>query len=219
MINMADPTATSPFVLSPVMRCRGPAASLGGETGPGGSNRNPANARRVVSCTGAAAPVVLLPRLGHCVRGTVMLRSSIASTPTPIRDTHHLLATKRAGSDRWQRSTARSPHSLTPSRLGAFVALEKNRHPRGANRFQSDANLNPAIGRGLVRRDPAVDRRPTQRSIPDATPDPDVLQLPADGSARRLAHRQRPISREASKSKPRVHCAKTVAQAGPRALG
>lgn len=47
-------------------------------------------------------------------------------------------------------------------------------------RFQSDADLNPAIGRGLVRREPAIDWRPAQRFIPDATPDPEVLQLAAD---------------------------------------
>lgn len=47
-------------------------------------------------------------------------------------------------------------------------------------RFQSDADLNPAIGRGLVRREPAIDWRPAQKLIPDATPDPEVLQLAAD---------------------------------------
>lgn len=47
-------------------------------------------------------------------------------------------------------------------------------------RFQSDADLNPAIARGLVRREPAIDWRPAQRFIPDATPDPEVLQLAAD---------------------------------------
>ena len=47
-------------------------------------------------------------------------------------------------------------------------------------RFQSDADLNPAIGRGLVRREPAIDWRPAQRFIPDATPDSEVLQLAAE---------------------------------------
>jgi predicted nuclease of predicted toxin-antitoxin system len=47
-------------------------------------------------------------------------------------------------------------------------------------RFQADADLNPAIGRGLVRREPAIDWRQAQRFIPDATPDPEVLQFAAD---------------------------------------
>jgi predicted nuclease of predicted toxin-antitoxin system len=46
-------------------------------------------------------------------------------------------------------------------------------------RFQADADLNPAIGRGLVRREPTIDWRPAQRFIPDATPDPEVLQFAA----------------------------------------
>lgn len=47
-------------------------------------------------------------------------------------------------------------------------------------RFQSDADLNPAIGRGLLRREPAIDWRPSQEFIPEATPDPEVLQMAAD---------------------------------------
>jgi len=46
-------------------------------------------------------------------------------------------------------------------------------------RFQADADLNPAIGRGLVRREPAIDWRPAQGRIADATPDPEVLQFAA----------------------------------------
>jgi len=40
--------------------------------------------------------------------------------------------------------------------------------------------LNPAVGRGLLRREPAIDWRPAQRFIPDATPDPEVLGFAAD---------------------------------------
>ena len=40
--------------------------------------------------------------------------------------------------------------------------------------------MNPAVGRGLVRREPAIDWRPSQKYIPDATPDSAVLQLAAD---------------------------------------
>ena len=47
-------------------------------------------------------------------------------------------------------------------------------------RFQSDADLNPAIGRGLVRQEPGIDWRPAQGFIADATPDPHVLRLAAD---------------------------------------
>jgi predicted nuclease of predicted toxin-antitoxin system len=47
-------------------------------------------------------------------------------------------------------------------------------------RFQADADLHPAIGRGLIRTEPTIDWRPAQKYIPDATPDPEVLQLAAD---------------------------------------
>jgi predicted nuclease of predicted toxin-antitoxin system len=46
--------------------------------------------------------------------------------------------------------------------------------------FQADANLNPAIGRGLVRREPAINWRPAQSVISDATPDIEVLRLAAE---------------------------------------
>jgi ankyrin repeat protein len=70
-------------------RTVGTAASLGGEAGPRGNHRDPAKIRRLISRMGAPAPVVLLPRLDHCVRGTAMLLWSIPSTPTPIRDRHY----------------------------------------------------------------------------------------------------------------------------------
>jgi hypothetical protein len=46
-------------------------------------------------------------------------------------------------------------------------------------RFQADADLNPAIGRGLIRQAPEIDWRAAQRVIPDRTPDPEVLRLAA----------------------------------------
>lgn len=47
-------------------------------------------------------------------------------------------------------------------------------------RFQADADLNPAIGRGLVRQQPRIDWRPARGVIADATHDADVLALAAD---------------------------------------
>jgi predicted nuclease of predicted toxin-antitoxin system len=47
-------------------------------------------------------------------------------------------------------------------------------------RFQADADLNPAIGRGLLRREPTIDWRAAQAFIADATPDREVLRLAAD---------------------------------------
>ena len=47
-------------------------------------------------------------------------------------------------------------------------------------RFQADADLNPAIGRGLRRREPAIDFRSAAGVIPDATPDLEVLQIAAE---------------------------------------
>jgi hypothetical protein len=46
--------------------------------------------------------------------------------------------------------------------------------------FQADADLNPAIGRGLRRREPSIDFRDAAGVIPDATPDSRVLQIAAD---------------------------------------
>jgi hypothetical protein len=46
-------------------------------------------------------------------------------------------------------------------------------------RFQADADLNPAIGRGLIRRISAIDWCPAQRLIADVTPDLEVLRIAA----------------------------------------
>lgn len=47
-------------------------------------------------------------------------------------------------------------------------------------RFQADADLNPEIGRGLRRREPAIDFRGAGGVIPDGTPDPEVLRIAAE---------------------------------------
>jgi len=47
-------------------------------------------------------------------------------------------------------------------------------------RFQADADLDPDIGRGILRREPAIDWRPAKGFIADATPDPEVLRFAAD---------------------------------------
>jgi hypothetical protein len=46
--------------------------------------------------------------------------------------------------------------------------------------FQADADLDPDIGRGLRRKEPAIDFRGAAGVIPDGTPDPRVLQVAAD---------------------------------------
>ena len=46
--------------------------------------------------------------------------------------------------------------------------------------FQADADLNPDIGRGLRRREPAIDFQSAVGVIPDGTPDPRVLHIAAD---------------------------------------
>jgi hypothetical protein len=43
--------------------------------------------------------------------------------------------------------------------------------------FQADAELNPEIGRGLRRKEPAIDFRSATGVSPDGTPDPTVLQV------------------------------------------
>ena len=48
-------------------------------------------------------------------------------------------------------------------------------------RFQADADLDPAIGKGLLRREPAIDFQAAAGVIPDGTPDPAVLRLAAEG--------------------------------------
>ena len=47
-------------------------------------------------------------------------------------------------------------------------------------RFQADADLNPAIGRALRRREPSIDFRTAAGVIPDGTSDPDVLRIAAE---------------------------------------
>ena len=46
--------------------------------------------------------------------------------------------------------------------------------------FQADADLDPDIGRGLRRREPAIDFRPAAGVIPDGAPDVEVLRIAAD---------------------------------------
>jgi hypothetical protein len=46
--------------------------------------------------------------------------------------------------------------------------------------FQADADLDPDIGRGLRRREPAIDFRRAAGVIPDGTPDSEVLRIAAD---------------------------------------
>jgi hypothetical protein len=47
-------------------------------------------------------------------------------------------------------------------------------------RFQADADVNPGIGRGLLRREPSIDFRPAGGVIPDGTPDPEVSRIAAE---------------------------------------
>jgi predicted nuclease of predicted toxin-antitoxin system len=46
-------------------------------------------------------------------------------------------------------------------------------------RFQADASLDPDIGRGLVRKNPAIDWQSAKGVLADGTPDLEVLQLAA----------------------------------------
>jgi len=46
--------------------------------------------------------------------------------------------------------------------------------------FQADADLDPDIGRGWRRREPAIDFQSAVGVIPDGTPDPRVLHIAAD---------------------------------------
>lgn len=46
-------------------------------------------------------------------------------------------------------------------------------------RFQADADLNPEIGRGLLRREPSIDFRAAAGVIPDGTLDSEVLEIAA----------------------------------------
>ncbi len=47
-------------------------------------------------------------------------------------------------------------------------------------RFQADADIDPDIRKGLLRREPAIDFQPATGAIPDGTLDPDVLAIAAD---------------------------------------
>jgi len=47
-------------------------------------------------------------------------------------------------------------------------------------RFQADADIDPDIRKGLLRREPTIDLRPAAGAIPDGTFDPDVLAIAAD---------------------------------------
>ncbi len=46
--------------------------------------------------------------------------------------------------------------------------------------FQSDADLDPDVGRGLVRREHSINWRPAQGYIRDGTPDIEVLRIAAE---------------------------------------
>jgi hypothetical protein len=47
-------------------------------------------------------------------------------------------------------------------------------------RFQADADVDPDIWKGLLRREPSIDFRPAAGTIPDGTLDPEVLRIAAD---------------------------------------
>jgi len=47
-------------------------------------------------------------------------------------------------------------------------------------RFQADADIDPAIRKGLLRREPSIDFRPAAGAIPHGTPDPEVLRIAAE---------------------------------------
>lgn len=47
-------------------------------------------------------------------------------------------------------------------------------------RFQADADIDPDIRRGLLRREPLVDFRSADGIIPDGTLDPEVLHIAAE---------------------------------------
>ena len=47
--------------------------------------------------------------------------------------------------------------------------------------FQADADIDPDIGRGLRRREPAIDFQAAKGVILDGTPDPEVLRIAAVG--------------------------------------
>lgn len=47
-------------------------------------------------------------------------------------------------------------------------------------RFQADADIDPDIRKGILRREPSIDFRTAAGVIPDGTFDPDVLAIAAD---------------------------------------
>jgi hypothetical protein len=47
-------------------------------------------------------------------------------------------------------------------------------------RFQADADIDPDVRKGLLRREPSVDFRSAAGTIPDGTLDPEVLRIAAD---------------------------------------
>jgi hypothetical protein len=47
-------------------------------------------------------------------------------------------------------------------------------------RFQADADIDPDIRKGLLRREPSIDFKPAARVIPNGTLDPEVLRIAAE---------------------------------------
>jgi hypothetical protein len=48
-------------------------------------------------------------------------------------------------------------------------------------RFQADADIDPDIRKGLLRREPSIDFQPAAGTIPDGALDSDVLRIAAEG--------------------------------------
>jgi hypothetical protein len=66
-------------------------------------------------------------------------------------------------------------------------------------RFQADADLDPDIGRGLVRQETTLDWQPAKGFIPDATPDSEVLRLAAEAGRVLVSRDVRTIPNEFAK--------------------
>lgn len=49
-------------------------------------------------------------------------------------------------------------------------------------RFQADADIDPDIRKGVLRREPSIDFRSAAGTIPEGTPDPEVLRIAAEDS-------------------------------------
>ena len=47
-------------------------------------------------------------------------------------------------------------------------------------RFQADADIDPDIRKGLLRREPSIDFQPVAGAIADGTPDTEVLRMAAE---------------------------------------